>query len=288
MNCHNGEKYLRESINSVLSQTYQDWELIFWDNKSCDNSAKIILSYPDGRIKYFLSNEHTKLYEARNLAIEKSKGKYLAFLDVDDYWEPTKLQKQISTFSKGKNLAIVYSNYYFKNEIKNSYKKASKNKLPEGMILDQMLKKFNMALLTVVIDRDVFQEFEIFDPSLHFIGDFDMTIKVTSKHRVSCVQEPLATYRWHGSNESILKKDLQIKEMEKWAEKIMAYDEISKNRNFKKVLNDIKYFRAMSFVMNGDLKNAFKLYSNLTFGKEKLKLFFSLLLPLKIIKILRT
>ena len=87
INCFNGEKYLSEAINSVLLQTYKNWELIFWDNQSSDRSAEIALSYDDPRIKYFYASKHTLLYEARNQAIEKSKGEFIAFLDVDDWWE---------------------------------------------------------------------------------------------------------------------------------------------------------------------------------------------------------
>ena len=86
MNCYNGQKYLEESIESVLSQTYKNWELIFWDNQSADKSAEIFKLYKDKRLKYFLSKEHTTLYKARNLAIEKSSGDFIAFLDTDDLW----------------------------------------------------------------------------------------------------------------------------------------------------------------------------------------------------------
>ena len=122
MNCYNGEKYLQEALDSVINQTYKNWELIFWDNQSTDKSTNIVHSYNDNRIKCFYSKKHTLLYEARNLAIEKSQGGYLAFLDVDDYWDLTKLEKQMLVFSKNSEVAIVYSNYSFKNEIKNTYK----------------------------------------------------------------------------------------------------------------------------------------------------------------------
>ena len=71
MNCHNGEKFLNESVKSVINQTYQNWELIFFDNLSNDNSKKILQSFRDKRIKYFNSKKFLDLYAARNLAIEK-------------------------------------------------------------------------------------------------------------------------------------------------------------------------------------------------------------------------
>ena len=86
VNCYNGEKFLTHALNSVLNQTYKNWELIFWDNKSIDKSKEILKSYKEKRFKYFLASAHTKLYEARNLAIKESKGEFIALLDVDDWW----------------------------------------------------------------------------------------------------------------------------------------------------------------------------------------------------------
>ena len=71
MNCFNGQDYLDEALKSILNQTYENWELIFWDNKSEDESGKIFKSYTDKRFRYFYSEKYTSLYEARNLAIEK-------------------------------------------------------------------------------------------------------------------------------------------------------------------------------------------------------------------------
>jgi glycosyltransferase involved in cell wall biosynthesis len=95
MNCYNGAKYLDESIQSVISQTYDNWELIFWDNRSEDKSSEIFKKYQDKRFKYFYANKHATLYKARNLAIEKSKGDFIAFLDTDDTWSKDKLNKNI-------------------------------------------------------------------------------------------------------------------------------------------------------------------------------------------------
>ena len=99
MNCHNGEKYLNEAICSVLSQTYENWELIFWDNQSTDKSSVIVQKYKDTRIQYFYAETYTRLGEARNHAIKKSQGEFIAFLDCDDLWMSTKLEKQIPLFS---------------------------------------------------------------------------------------------------------------------------------------------------------------------------------------------
>ena len=100
INCYNGERYLKNSIQSVLNQSYNNWELIFWDNKSTDGSKKIALSYKDKRVKYFFSKKFTGLYQARNLAIRKAKGEFICFLDTDDWWVKNKLLEQVKLIKK--------------------------------------------------------------------------------------------------------------------------------------------------------------------------------------------
>ena len=100
MNCYNGQEYLREALNSIINQQYKNWELIFWDNQSKDNSIKIFSDYKDKRFKLFRAEKHTVLYEARNLAIKKTSGELIAFLDTDDIWLPDKLTKQVALFSR--------------------------------------------------------------------------------------------------------------------------------------------------------------------------------------------
>ena len=94
INCFNGERYLAEAMDSVFCQTYEDWEIIFWDNASTDNCAEIAKSYGE-RIRYFKSSSIYPLGKARNLAIENARGDFMAFLDCDDLWFPQKLEKQM-------------------------------------------------------------------------------------------------------------------------------------------------------------------------------------------------
>ena len=102
MNCHNGSKFLEQSIDSIISQTYKNWELIFWDNVSQDDSKKIINKFSDNRIKYFKSKKFNRLYKSRNLAIQNAKGEFISFLDTDDLWQKDKLEKQMNFFQKMK------------------------------------------------------------------------------------------------------------------------------------------------------------------------------------------
>ena len=111
MNCHNGEKFLAEAVQSVLNQTYKNWELIFWNNSSTDKSEKIFKSFKDRRLRYFYTHKKVSLYESRNAACEKAKGNFIAFLDVDDVWFSNKLKLQIKKFNN-KKVGLVYGKFY--------------------------------------------------------------------------------------------------------------------------------------------------------------------------------
>ena len=129
---------------------------------------------------------------------------------------------------------------------------------------------------------------KIFDPRLHIMGDYDMAIKITAKWKVCCVQQSLATYRWHGGNESISHHEVTIKELERWSLEMNKNPEISNKKGFKILLIQIEYMKAMLLLTKGDTLTAFNYFLKLPFGIQKLKLMISFLLPLKIIQLFRT
>ncbi len=100
INCHNGQKYLKSCINSILNQDYNNFEIIFWNNSSTDKSEEIIKKFKDKRIKIFSSKKFHKLYKSRNLAINKAKGSFITFCDADDMWIKNKLSKQVDLLKK--------------------------------------------------------------------------------------------------------------------------------------------------------------------------------------------
>ncbi len=109
--CYNGEKYISQTIDSVLAQTYGDWEMIIVDDGSKDGSAEIVRGYveKDARIKFF-QQENAGSAAARNNGIRRAEGQYIALLDADDLWEPVFLEEQIA-FMKEKDAVCVYSSY---------------------------------------------------------------------------------------------------------------------------------------------------------------------------------
>ena len=216
MNCFNGEIFLKESLESIINQTYKNWELIFWDNKSKDSSAKIFKSFDDKRFKYFFANDHTSLYKARNLAIEKTKGDFIAFLDTDDIWDKSKIETQMPYFDN-QEVGVVYSNLWF---IKKNIKKKkiySKKQLLSGKIHNELLKNYNVGIVTVILRKTYFLKLEKrFDDRFSIIGDFDLFLRLSKICLFQGIQMPLAFYRLHGKNLSTVNKELEIAELEIW------------------------------------------------------------------------
>lgn len=215
INCHNGEKFVERCINSVLNQSYKKFEVIFWDNKSTDNTYEKIIQFKDKRIKYFRSQNFTKLYQARNLALKKAKGYFVSFLDIDDTWEKNKLKKQFMKLIKNK-YDVCFTNHW----IMTSKKKIFKLNLTSKNIFDQILNDYPISILTVMIKRDIFVKKNIFfDRRFEIIGDFDFFFRISKIMKFCCIDEPLATYYIHSSNLSIRKISTEIKEFNIWINK---------------------------------------------------------------------
>lgn len=218
MNCLNCSKYLREAIDSVYAQTYKDWEILFWDNASTDNSAEIAKSY-DGKLRYFQSKETVPLGKARNSAVEKARGKYIAFLDCDDIWEPEKLEKQVPLFDS-RDVGLVYCDVIQFNSRGYAMEKFGDRKPPIGRVFDIILMGNFLCMSTVVIRKEIMKrEGHWFDTRFTAIEDTDLFIRIARNWDFDYVPLPLSRYRMHESAISFSKPDLFRREVELTLEK---------------------------------------------------------------------
>tara|TARA_B100000795_G_C22716084_1_gene405507 strand:- start:109 stop:1002 length:894 start_codon:yes stop_codon:yes gene_type:complete len=213
MNCLNGEQYLREAIDSVYAQTYDNWEIIFWDNASYDGTKKIAKSY-DSKLKYFKSEVTSILGAARVLAVEKAKGEYFAFLDCDDIWYKEKLDKQMNIFLDDKeNVGLVYggSEVLYENKNKNE-KVMNRGYLLEGEIFPNLIRENCIVFSSAIVKREVFYASGGFPINIKHSTDYWLFLNIASKYRIRAVQEICCTYRYHSENLSSKNRILAAKE----------------------------------------------------------------------------
>ena len=195
--CYNSEKFLDECISSVLNQTYQNWEMLIVDDNSSDNSSILINSYSkkDERIKPLYLNDNIGAAMARNKAISKAKGKYLAFLDSDDVWLPKKLEVQ-TNFMKKNNFAFVFSSY---NVISDDQKLSYKISVPETITYKRYLKNTIIGCLTVMLDKEKFKKIEM--PNLRSSHDMALWLNLLKQEKYAYgIAQDLAIYREHKSS----------------------------------------------------------------------------------------
>ena len=284
MNCYNGETFLHESIKSVLSQTYKNWELIFWDNRSEDKSAEIFKSYNDKRFKYYYAPQHTLLSEARNEAVTRSSGEFIAFLDTDDFWEKDKLELQLPLFKDSK-VGVVYGNLFIVNEKLNVKKIFLKRKKPRGFILDDLLKNYCTLLVTLVVRKSFLDNCQpAFNNSFHIMGDFDLMIRMSVKYKFDCVEKPIASYRVHEKNESLLNRSRQIQELKTWKKTMINYPIIFNNKNFSHINNLLNNFEVVNLILENDLEKARLKIKKMPYSLKKIKYLIALLLPSNFVK----
>lgn len=151
---YNSEKYIRETIESVIRQTYQHWEMIIVDDGSRDNCISVINTYlSDPRIKLYRQPVNQGPVAARNKGIEMALGRYIAFLDSDDAWAPEKLEKQVRLFETADNAAIVFADYDQMDESGNPLNKIIT--APAIVTYASLLKTNYIGCLTAVYDQQL-------------------------------------------------------------------------------------------------------------------------------------
>lgn len=216
MNCYNSSQFLREAIECVLEQTYKNWELIFWDNQSTDESATIFKEYKDERLMYNYASSKTDLSEARNLAISKAKGEWFAFLDCDDVWRKEKLELQLNTIVKNEKIGIIYSPF---NVLLNTSQKNNSllnfltNKVKcipheAKLIYNNLLKSNFIIFSSVLIRKSVFESTGGFSRNLVHNEDYEILLKSCYNHLAICINEPMVFYRIHDSNNSYVNGEI--------------------------------------------------------------------------------
>ena len=210
MNCRNSSQFLREAIDSVYSQTFPDWEIIFWDNASSDASPDIAQSYAkrenDRRLRYFRAEEPTPLGEARNLAIAEARGRYIAFLDCDDLWLPEKLADQVALLETNPKMGLVCTDtvlFTGRREINRMFRMAPPKR---GAALRELMTAGWIAMSAAMIRKAALDGLdEWFDPAFSMAEEADLFYRLAWDWELDYVNLPLTRWRVHEHNTTFKK-----------------------------------------------------------------------------------
>jgi len=196
VNCFNGEKYLEQALDSIYGQTYKDWEIIFWDNLSTDQTPVIAQSYKDGRLKYFRGSSFLTLGAARYEAVKHASGEWVAFLDSDDIWRPEKLEIQFSDLENSQYI-LCYAGI---SEI-NAIGEHIRNVYPmhkSGYVLEQALNQFEINMVTAMVKREALNKFELsFDKAITASEEYNLFVRLAAKGLTLVQPKILGAYRVH-------------------------------------------------------------------------------------------
>lgn len=195
--CYNYAKYLEGCLLSILNQTYKDYELLIVNDGSTDNSDEVISRFLNNDKITYINQNNTGQAIATNNGIMRASGELIAFLDADDLWEPTKLEKQVSLFTRD-SIGVVYSRIRFMNEEGQplDMKLTGKYYTPRaGYVTGALLFENFVPYSSTIVRKECFNKFGMFNPEYKNGLDWDLWLRISKEFEFDFVDEPLLTYR---------------------------------------------------------------------------------------------
>lgn len=209
---YNGEKYMRQSIDSVIGQTHQNWELLIVDDGSTDRTAEIAMEYvqKDSRIQYHKNPQNMRLPRTLNRGFSMAKGAYLTWTSDDNYYYPTALEKMYHALkSEKKHFAFASCDVIDSDGIVVEVISVDRNSA-------KMIAGSNSVGACFLYSREVYETIGEYDPDLTLVEDFDYWQRICMKYEPVCISEKLYAYRWHdGALTSTMRKDQFYTNLEK-------------------------------------------------------------------------
>jgi glycosyltransferase involved in cell wall biosynthesis len=199
MAAKNYARFIREAIESVRAQTHTNWELLVIDDGSSDDTPAAVRPYlADSRVRYFRSDTLGQP-RAKNLGVALARGRFVAFLDADDAWEATKLEKQLPLFD-APDVGVAFCARTLMDEEGRALPMREPEAPPTGFVLPEMFAQNFVCFSSCVVRRDVFARVGGFGPQWDLAIDYDFWLRVASHYQFAHVNEPLVRYRTgHGN-----------------------------------------------------------------------------------------
>lgn len=244
---YKGEKYLGETIRSVMEQSDSRWEIIAVNDGSPDNSLQVLESFQPqlgDRIR-IISVKNGGVSRARNIGAAAAAGKYLAFVDQDDLFAPEKLEDQIHILESDPDLVLCYTNESVINDQgktlhENILSLSSRNR---GNIFEELLFDNFIPISSVVMPKAVFESIGGFNPYYTLAEDYDLLLKVADTGEIDFINKPLLKYRLHKESNTFTRIDRIMNEsfaiLDSW---IARRPELYKRNRFRYALFKIKFY----------------------------------------------
>jgi len=211
---YNCGPYIRETVYSVINQTFKDWELIIVDDGSSDDTYKIACDIRDERIKVIRLNKNSGLPAiSRNTGIKASRGEFIAFLDHDDIWFPDKLNIQLRYLKEDPAIGLVCCNLKIISSDKriNNMNHIFDNRLRSGYLYNELMSSNFIVCSSVVTRMSLMRDAGYFDedPNIVACEDLDLWLRIARQNKIIFIPQALGAYRVHDSNRSSDGKQLQ-------------------------------------------------------------------------------
>jgi len=238
--CYNHEKYVKETIESIINQTYKNIELIVIDDGSKDNSVNIIDNLQKEYNFTFIHRANKGLSSTLNEAISLSKGKYITVCASDDMYLYNKITTQVEFMENNPNLGMCFGKVIVFDDFSNEKFLDIPNTKGGWIFNDLIVNNFFIPAISVLIKKEVLNKVGLFDESL-WVEDWDMWLRISNKYEVGFINEYFAYYRQHDSNSS--KQGWKLYKAKK-----QALNKWNNLDNYNYILNiwKIKWFRSLS------------------------------------------
>ena len=217
MNCLNCAADLPAALASVRDQTFQDLEIVFWDNASTDESGAIAQAFGP-QLRYFRGERTVPLGAARNLALAEARGRYVAFLDCDDLWRPTKLEKQVSLFAANARVGLVCTDTEIVEGGRVLSRVFSQSAPGRGRVFGDLMERQWISMSSAMVLREALDGLAAdtagdagagggrwFDESLNVCEEADLFYRIAHDWELDYIDEPLTVWRVHGGNTTFRK-----------------------------------------------------------------------------------
>lgn len=290
---YNYGAYIGECLDSVLGQHFNDYEVLLADDGSKDDTPQIVersRAKFGGRLNYMRYGENQGVYRVRNLALRAARGRYIAFLDADDIWEPQALAELVAHMETHPDDKLAYANTKFfysdsKKELGHNFGAGSRKTPHRGRCADKLFLEGNfIPFMTTILRREVFDEVGLFDETLKVGGDYDLFLRVACLYPVGYVDKVLCRVRRHDRNLSFktqLQSISQIRVLKKAAKFFLRHGYAVDPAGVRRRWAQIYYEFGIALFLKGKPKQArlaFRKYLSLkpSFFSNKILLYFLL------------